>query len=453
MSADPENEYFCDGITEEILNALAQLPGLRVPARTSSFAFKGKHVPAREIARQLQVAYVLERSVRRAGDRVRIAAQLSDARTDEHLWSRIYDRELKDVFAIQEEIARAITEGLRLRLGEEVTIGRTWGRTSIEAYDLYLRGRFIFYKFTPDAMWRSLDYYRQALEKDSMFAQAYAGIADAWSYLADLVVAPLDAYPKAREAALKAIELEPDLAEAHAALSTVLLFHDRNIPIAEREIMRAIELNPNSFEAYFTLGLLHPPAARMADAFLAAKHAQEIDPLSPSVSLLLEWLYYMNREYDQAIKQHHRAAELGPNIIFVEHRIADAYREKRIYTEALAEYERARQLLGDRPPTGLAIAYARMGELIRAREVLAEVLAYRKQAYVPASGIAQVHAALGETERAFEWLEIALNDRDGFLIWLRYDLGYDTLRTDPRFVDFLQKVWLPSGEDSTRVVI
>src|SRR6185437_11404311 len=285
MSADPENEYFSDGMTEEIINALGKLPGIQVASRTSSFAFKGKDVDIREIGDKLGVTTVLEGSVRKVGNRIRLTAQLINVESGYHLWNETYDRQLEDVFAVQDDISRAIVEALTLRLGGDQ--GQIVAPTkNLEAYTLYLKGRFCFAKLSEPALRRSLDLFQQALLLDPALARAYAGIADAWCNLADDWVAPDDAYPRAKGAAERALQREPELAEAITSLGKVLGWHEWKFAEAEQQLARAVTIAPNYAEAHYVRGTLLPSVGRLNDAIDTMRKALVLDPLSIHYS---EW--------------------------------------------------------------------------------------------------------------------------------------------------------------------
>ncbi|HET6341532.1 MAG TPA: adenylate/guanylate cyclase domain-containing protein, partial [Gemmatimonadota bacterium] len=314
LSSDPENEYFSDGITEEILNALVKVRDLKVASRTSSFAFKGHQGDVREIADKLSVATVLEGSVRKAGVRVRITAQLIGAEDGYHLWSETYDRNLEDIFAIQDDIANAIVTALKATLtGEERKKLVTPATDNLEAYTLYLKGRFHYNKDTETDLRKSLDLYQKALQHSPDFAKAWAGIADSWMHLADDYVPPEQGYAAAKEAAEKALALEPELAEAHTARGKVLGWYDWEFSAGELALRRAVAANPNYADAHWALGSLLPTTGHMKEALEEIRTAQMLDPLSPVTSYwLARYLLYVRRT-EEAIEESRRALSLDPD--------------------------------------------------------------------------------------------------------------------------------------------
>ncbi|HYO46185.1 MAG TPA: adenylate/guanylate cyclase domain-containing protein, partial [Gemmatimonadota bacterium] len=313
LSSDPENEYFSDGITEEILNALVKVSDLKVASRTSSFAFKGHHGDVQEIAEKLKVATVLEGSVRKAGNRVRITGQLIGAADGYHLWSETYDRQLEDIFAIQDDIAQAIVTALKATLavdeGEKLVTATT---ENLEAYTLYLKGRFQFNKYTEASLRRSLELYAEALEESPDYARAWAGIADSWMRLADDWVAPEKACSAGKEAAARALELDPELAEAHSSLGKMYTWYDWDFARGELALRRAVSSNPNYTDAHWTLGTLLPAVGRLEEGLREMRTALKLDPLSPEFSQwTARFLLYQRRPAD-AIEESQRTLELDP---------------------------------------------------------------------------------------------------------------------------------------------
>ena len=309
MSADPENEYFSDGMTEEIINALAKVPGIQVASRTSSFAFKGKEVDIRQIGDKLGVGSVLDGSVRKVGNRIRITVQLINVENGYHIWSETYDRQLEDVFAIQDEISRAIVEALKLRLGGEAA-PLVVPTKNIEAYNLYLKGRFFFNKFNEPAIRKSLDFYQHVLLQDPGFARAYAGIADCWTELADDWIAPEEAYPRAKAAAKRALEYDPQLVEAMTSLGKVLAWYEWDFPEAERTLRKAVSLNPNDAEATWSFGSILPTVGKLGEAIIEMRRAVTLNPVFPRASRWLSRFLLYAGDYAEAIVQSQKALEL-----------------------------------------------------------------------------------------------------------------------------------------------
>src|SRR6478672_6733079 len=372
MSADPENEYFADGMTEEIINALGKLPGIHVASRTSSFAFKGKEVDVREIGEKLGVTTVLEGSVRKVGNRIRLTAQLINVESGYHLWNETYDRQLEDVFAVQDDISRAIVEALTLRLGGEQAqvVAPT---KNLEAYTLYLKGRFFFAKLSEPALRRSLDLFQQALLQDPALARAYAGIADAWCNLADDWVAPDDAYPRAKGAAERALQREPELAEAITSLGKVLGWHEWKFADAETQLARAVTLAPNYAEAHYVHGTLLPAVGRLHDAIDTMRKALVLDPLSVHYSEWLARFLLFDRDYDAAIAQGERTMEMDEICHRAQHYVGAAYLGKGEAEEALTWFRRGQML--ERAPRAwdamIVRALAALGQHEEAEAILA----------------------------------------------------------------------------------
>jgi adenylate cyclase len=443
MSDDRDNEYFSDGMTEEILNALAKVRDLRVASRTSSFAFKGEESDVLEIARKLRVGTVVEGSVRKAGNRIRVTAQLISAADGYHLWSESYDRELEDVFQVQDDIARSIVEALKVELRggnqEHLVEPET---ADVEAYTLYLKGRFLFNRYRETDLKRSLELYEQALEHDPSYARAYAGMADTWMQLADDWAPPDQAYPEARRAAEKAIQLDPGLAEAHTALGKVLGWFEWDFDAAELALRRAVGANRKYGDAHWGLGSILPSTGQLDEAIEEMRLAVSIDPLSPVFNYWLSRFLYFRRQLDEAMEEAHRSIELDPG----------SFRPRLILGLC--------HLLEDRPDDALeafeahavsgvvsgrifiARAHAAMGRRDEARRILEELDAGDE--YIRSEFMAAGWAALGDLDRAFAALEKAYVDRSAGLIYLHVDPSYDPLRRDPRYHELVQRIGLRS---------
>jgi TolB-like protein len=323
LSGDKEQEYFCDGMAEEIINALTHVEGLRVVARTSAFFFRDKEIDIREIGRKLNVGSVMEGSVRKAGNRIRITTQLINVADGYHLWSEKYDRNVgelccpEDIFAIQDEISLAIVEKLKVKLlGEEKVALVKRYTDDLEAYNLYLKGRYFWYKRTREAILKGLEYFHQAIEKDPTYALAYAGIADCYNMLGFFdYLSPKEAFPKAKAAAAKALEIDGTLAEAHSSLAEVKTYYDHDWLGAEREFQRAIELNPSYSTAYQWYGEYLALMGRHDESIIMGKRALEVDPLSPIVSTNLAGFYWLARQYDEAIERYQKVLEMEPDFM------------------------------------------------------------------------------------------------------------------------------------------
>ncbi len=442
MSADPENEYFSDGMTEEIINALVKVKGLKVASRTSSFAYKGKLLDVREIGMKLGAGAVLEGSVRKAGNRIRITAQLIDVEDGYHLWSETYDRQLEDVFAIQDEISHAIVDALRVKLvgvSKPLVVPET---ENLEAYTLYLKGRFFFNRFTESDLRRSLDMYAEALEKDSTYARAHAGISDTWMNLADDWLPPREAYPRSKSAAEEALVLDDSLAEARTSLGKVIAWYDWDFETAEAEVLRVIELDPAYGEAHFALGTLLPAMGRTTEAVAAMRRAFAHDPLCAGYSRWLARMLLFNHEYEEGIQLIQRTLELDQSYSRAYLDLGNAYLLQGDPEKALASYQQGQIIEGSVISfnASAARALAAMGKEDEVRRTLDELEELSQERYIRAEVVAAGYAAIGEVDQAFKWLDEALEARSAGLIYLAVDPAYTTLRSDSRFEALTAKV-------------
>ena len=446
QSGNPDDEYFSDGMTDELASALMKVTGLRVAARSSAFTFKGKNADAREVGTKLDVATVLEGTVRRSGSKLRVTAELVNTADGVVRWSERYEREAKDVFAVQDDITAAIVSALKLTLGAgSLTTSKAARTDNPEAHDLYLRGRFLVLNQTQteDGLRKGLDYLTEAIKKDPGYAPAYATTALAYTWLADAYATPREAEPKAKAAALKTLELDNTNAEAHTYLGLVLFYYDWELETAEVELRRALQLNPNSMEAHNFSGLFFCSTKRWDEGLPEVDRAIALDPLSPAPSWSREQCLLAARRYDQAIAQHRKTTELDANFFYYESFLAAAYREKGMFAESVAEYQRLQRVTGGQLFSGLAITYARMGKTAEARAILTEFLELSKRKYVSPESIALIYASLGEKDQAFAWLDRACESRSGFLVSGILGLpDYDSLRSDPRFDVLLRKIGL-----------
>ncbi len=446
LSADPENEYFCDGLAEELLNALAKIDGLRVAARTSAFAFKGKKESLSEIGRALGVTTVLEGSVRTSGKRMRIAVQLANAADGFHVWSERYDRELQDIFDVQDEITLAVVDALKIKLfGDERAAALKRGTEDAEAYRLYLKGKYSWNQRTADSLRQAVELYQQAIEQDPSYALAYAGLAETYVLFGWLSVAPpKESMPRARAAALKALELDDTAAEAHAALGVYLSFYAWDQPASERSLRRAIELEPSSATAHHWLGNIALLAMGRWDESLAeVRRAGELDPLSPSIASDTGVTLLYARRFDEAIAQFQKTLALDPRFYVARYHLGQALHSSGRVEEAIAEYEKC--LESDDDPwvrALLARSLARAGrrdEAIRHRD---ELLAVSTRRYVPNVALAIVHAALDEKDEALHWLERDFAERSLYPPFYAVDPVFDRLRDDARFENLVRRVRL-----------
>jgi len=413
--------------------------------------FKGKTPDMHDVGEKLKVRTALEGSVQKSGSRLRITAQLINIADGYHLWSEKYDRELKDVFAIQDEISSAIVGALRLKLTPQEK-GRIAGHAitgNLEAYNLYLQGRYFWNKRMTDDLKKAIDYFNQAIALDPDFALAYSGLADSYLVLPQFAEYRLsEALPKAKDAALKALAIDDALAEAHVSLASVKEAEWDDVA-AENEYKRAIELNPNYPTGHHWYANLLDGMDRMDESLVEMKRALELDPLSPMINVTLAWLYLERREADQAIEQARKAVELDPNFVYSRYTLGLCLRLKGMFKEAVAELEKGRQLFGSSPSGlgDLGMAYALSGEKAKATEVLSILEKYSQRGYLVSSEIALVYLGLGEKDKALEWLDKVCDDEDE-ISYLR-DSGYleiepewDSLRSDPRYKKLLKKLRL-----------
>jgi serine/threonine-protein kinase len=449
LSADKENEYFSDGLTEEIINVLTKVPGLRVTARTSAFALRGKDLDVREIGARLNVAHILEGSVRKAGNRIRVTAQLVSAADGYHLWSEHYDREMTDVFAIQDEISQAIVDKLRVRLAEKGPLVKRY-TDNLEAYNLYLRGRHWMFRWTGEGLLKGRELFQQAIALDPGYALAYAGMAESYwfhSYLG--FSSPNQALPRAKAAVLEALRLDDTLAEAHSTLGMVLGNCDFKWSEAEREFRRALELNPASaiVHSHYALYFLRPNG-RLEEAESEMRRALEVDPLSLSFNARLGYLFHVRRQFDLAIAQQQRTIELDPNYYLPHWFLGLTYGYTGLFDQAIAAVEKASELSG-RSILALALLganYAFAGRHAEARKLLEEFKELARITYVPSFALALIHLGLQELNQAFEYTEKGVEERDLLVVCtLKGEPHYDVLHSDPRFQALLRKMNLESG--------
>jgi serine/threonine-protein kinase len=443
MSADPENEYFSDGMTEEIINALSKLPSLQVASRTSCFALKGKGLDIRQVGERLGVASVLEGSVRKVGNKIRITAQLVNVDNGYHLWSETYDRQLEDVFAIQDEISRAIVDALKLRLSGDHTQAVV-PTQNLEAYSLYLKARFFYNKFTEAGLRKGLDFYKQALLQDPAYARAHAGIADTWCTLADDWVAPEAAYLQAKAAATLALKLDPDLAEALTSLGKVLGWHEWHFTEAVDVLRRAMVLSPSYAEAHWTVGSILPTVGLLREAIEEMRKSLTLDPLVHRSSRWLARLLLYAGDLSGCIEQSHKTIELKEDAFFSYLDIGSAYLAMGDAEKALDWYRRGQALpTSVRSYDALVVrALAALGQGEEGEAILTRLEDESRQHYVRAEVVAMGYAALKDSDRAFTWLDRALQDRSGGLVYLHLDPGYAPLRQDPRFAALVARIGL-----------
>jgi TolB-like protein/Tfp pilus assembly protein PilF/tRNA A-37 threonylcarbamoyl transferase component Bud32 len=447
LSQAKNNEYLCDGISETLINALTNIEGLWVPARTSAFSFKGKTQDIREIGQKLGVGNVLEGSVQVAGDNLRVTARISNVQDGRQVWSEIFNRKMADMFVIQDDIAKAIVTALKIRLlGEEGAPFVKNYTENLEAYSLYLQGRNFWNKRGEADLIKSIEYFEKAIEIDPNYTLAYAGLGDAYYILGNNGYWPAEkAFPKAKAAALKALGIDDKLAEAHASLASIIFEYDWDFVDAEKEFKLAIELNPGYATAHHFYAYHLSILGRHEEAMREIEIARKLDPLSPRISANVGLFLYFERQYGQAIEELNKALEVDPNHFATYLFLGWAYEAMGKYEEAVRCYLRASEL-GGRSKFGgsfFASCYALMGKQEEARKILYDMIEYSKRNYIPSVAIAWVFSALGEKEQAFAWLEKAFRDRDPYLImYLRNVHIFDAVRSDPRYAALLRKIGL-----------
>jgi serine/threonine-protein kinase len=445
MSANKNDEYLSDGMTEELINALAKVPGLRVPGRTSCFAFKGKTEADifRKVGDQLHVNTVLEGSVRKAGDKLRVTAQLVNAADGYHLWSADYDGDVRDIFTFQSNVAQRVVEALQIKLGVEAA--RALAKKSTEnpeAHRLYLLGRYEFGKYSEAGWTSSIRYYEQALKLDPNYALAYCGLADTYAYMGGVVMPSKEAVVKEKEFAQRALQLEPQLAEAHLSLACALAgaFDWRN---AQVEFDRAIELNPNLAWAYEIYAWFLGGLGRLDEAIAKDKKAIELDPLNSFFQAALAYFLYHARRYDDAILQIRRTLDLDPASTLAHHLLGCCFLWKGDTTGAIAEFQRSKIMVTGAWYQGLlGYAYAISGERPKAEQILRELEQMAKRQYVNSTAFADIHLGLGEKEKALDWLDKSYEDQESACWYLKVDPIYDSVRNEPRFQAILKKIGL-----------
>src|SRR5438093_1363749 len=446
MSADKHDEYLSDGMTEELINALAKVQGLRVPGRTSCFAFKGKNEDDifRKVGEQLHVNAVLEGSVRKAGDKLRVTAQLVNVSDGYHLWSEDYDGDVKDILTFQSNVAKRVVEALQVKLGGEATRALAKKPTeNPEAHRLYLLGRYEFGKYSEAGWTSSIRYYEQALKLDPNYALAYCGLADTYADMGGVVMPSTEAVAKEKGFAQKALELDPELPEAHLSLACAFggAFDWRN---AQIEFDRAIELNPNLAWAYEIYAWFLGGLGRLDEAIAKDKKAIELDPLNSFFQSALAYFLYHARRYDDAIVQIKKTLELDPASTLARHLLGCCLLWKGDTAGAIAEFQRSKIVVTGAWYQGLlGYAYAISGDRPKAEQMLRELEEMAKRQYVNSTAFADIHLGLGEKEKALDWLDKSYQDQESACWYLTVDPIYDSVRNELRFQALIQKVfWL-----------
>jgi TolB-like protein/DNA-binding winged helix-turn-helix (wHTH) protein/Flp pilus assembly protein TadD len=446
LSGDPTQEYLADGMTEALIGRLAAIHNLRVISRTSVTRFKDTHLSVPEIASTLGVDAIVEGSVIREGDRIRVHAQLIRGATDEHFWSEEYDRELRDVLSLQSDVAQAVARKVEVTISGEEHARLSAARTvDPEAYEAYLKGRYYWNKRTADGMPKAALYFEQAISKDPAFGAAYSGLADCNSGLAwHGFMSPAEVLPKAYAAAQRAVELDPQSAEAHASLALVLE-HKWDWARAEAEFKRALELNPQFANAHHWYGDYLSIQGRHDEALVESKRALKLDPLNLMIGTWVGLRYYLARNYDGAIAQSRSTVDLDPNFAAAHLILGESYEEEGKHKEGLVELQKAADLSGNSPlymaQVGVSLALA--GERKEALRVIRELQDASGKRYVSPYGVAQIYAALNGKEQTYKWLDTAYRDGAVWMSYLAVDPVFDSIRSEARFRDLLQRVGLP----------
>jgi TolB-like protein/tetratricopeptide (TPR) repeat protein/DNA-binding winged helix-turn-helix (wHTH) protein len=446
LSNSSAEDYFADGMTDELTTDLAQFGSLRVISRTSAMHYKGTSKTAPEIGRELGVDTLIEGTVQHAGNRVRIRIQVIDSASDRHLWARSYDHELKDVLVLQSSAARDIAEEVQGKVASPPADFRPANVNPVNpvAYEAYLKGRYFWNKRTEDGLKKSIDYFEQAISLDPKFAAAYAAMADTYSILGSDVLPARLASSKAHFAASRALELDPTIAEGHAELGLVAFYYDWDWPRSEQEFRRAIELNPNYATAHQWYSYYLSAMGRFLEAVEEAQKAKEIDPLSLSITTTLAGRYRDSGQYDQAINLSQRTLEMDPDFVTAHVALGATYEAQGNWAQAILEYQKAVDLSRNSPPAlaALGSAYGYSGNRDGARNVLASLREASKSHYVSAFDMATVFTGMGDKDNAFHWLEKAYAERESQMAFLGVTRRLGYLHSDPRFVDLLHRMHL-----------
>jgi TolB-like protein/Flp pilus assembly protein TadD len=449
LSRDPEQEYFADGMTEALITNLAKISALRVTSRTSAMEYKGvRNKSAREIGEKLGVDGIVEGTVVRSGERVRISAQLIDAHTDTHVWAESYDRDLRDILALQSEVARAIAREIQITLTpqEKLQLARTQSVSS-DAYEAYLRGRYYWNKRTLEGVKKGAYYFQQAIDKDPIYAPAYAGLADSYVIQAYWGFAsPKESAARAGTFARKALEIDDTLAQAHASLAFATHMYDWNFLRAEAEFQRSIELNPSYATARQWYALYLAMMGRRALAILEIRRALQLDPISPIIHVAFATMLIFARKWDESLEQSQKALALDPSFPQARWMLGWAYGLKGAYRQAIAELCEGAKLTGGIALFQFALGYVYgvAGEEGEARKTLEQLLELSRGCYVMPYWMATVYVGLGDKDKALHWLERAYHERSAWMAFLKVQPWFDALRPDPRFMDLMRRMNFPS---------
>ena len=446
LSGNADDDYFSDGISEAILTQLWKIGDLKIISQASAPYYKDSTKSLHDIGRELGATTILHGSVRRSMDRIRIVGELVDVQSNAHLWGDSYDGNLKDVFEIQTNVAHKIADALKANL-LPLGAGRTAKKPTenLEAYNLYLKGRFFWNLRTRDLK-KAIDLFQQAIALDPAYAAAYSGVADCYTTLGyGSFLAPDDAFPKAKAAALRALELDSTLAEPHASLGYFKFYYDRDWTAAEKQFQTAIALNPNYGLAYDWYGYYLTAMERLQEARTMFKKALEIDPLSVPFHTDLGFTLYYGGLYDEAVKEFKASIEMDPTYALAHLWLGRTYQEKKMYDEANAEYKKTFASVPDWTVgiAAMGYVYGVSGGRTEALQQLQHMKSMSSKKFVTSYGVALIYTALGDKDQAFEWLNKAYDKRENWLVWLKLDPRWIPLRSDPRFVDLVRRVGLP----------
>jgi TolB-like protein/Tfp pilus assembly protein PilF len=446
LSGDPQQDYFADGMTEALITSLAKIGALKVISRTSVLSYKGTQKSLPEIARELNVDAVVEGSVAASGDQVRITAQLIQGRNDQHLWAESYQRDLRDILALQDEVARAVAREIRINVTPQEQARLSTARAiNPQAHEAYLRG--LYHNSRVGERAQARESFNRAIQLDPDYAPSYAGLAGTYFIPAFFEAAPpRESFSAMRDAVTKALERDETLAEAHGYLALVKLHADWDWAGAEREFKRALELNPSHADVHHSYAHFLMAMGREEESLAESQRAVELDPVDASLTGCLGWHDVWAGEYDRAIRETLGSLRMNPNLGVAKINLGWAYQQKSMYQEAIAQFQAAvsNPVFGPMALTNLGHAYAVSGQRQQAQETLARLKQRSAQGYVSPYQIAAIYAGLGQKDLAFEWLEKAYAERTGWMVHIKWDPRLATLRSDPRFQDLVRRVGLPS---------
>ncbi len=447
ISSDPADEYFADGMTEELISSVSRTKGLRVIARTSVMRYKGSNKSINEIGRELNVGSILEGSIRKAGNKLRISVQFVDTSNEEPQWSQDYDREIEDVLEIQSSIAQKVAEALQKHVLDRLThTVQQKAKRNPESYINYLRGRQAWNQRTEESLKRAIGFFEESLKIDANYANAYTGLADSYATLALLeFMAPHEAYPKAKEAVGQALALDPQLAEAHTSLGLIQFQYDWDWEEAEKELKEAININPNYAPAHHFFADYLKAMGRFDEALVEIEKAQELDPLSLAINTGVGHVLYLSRQYDKAIEKYKRAVELDPNFMMTHIWFGRPYLEKGMFEEAISELETGVKLSGE---STLALAMlghglASAGRKDETMQILETLKERAKTQYVPSYWIAVIYNGFKDKEQVLVWMKKAYAERSSWLVWSNVEPRFAWLRNDPDVVELLKAMKFP----------